>query len=153
MRRILINLNIIEGKINLGPAGNPNRILQEKGLGELLWFVDSDMEIITRNVSKAAAKLFQDPRIALVGGKILTRAGNSMYWNYGYDPHPLRDRIANYYGQLSNKFKKTKKVHDLIRRRACNYFYGVEIEAGNHQERIVEWVAEVFFFVRTDVLK
>jgi glycosyltransferase involved in cell wall biosynthesis len=117
------NIKIIEGEKNLGPAGNRNRILQEKGLGELLWFVDSDMEIITPNVSNAAEKLFQDPKIALVGGQILTMDGKSMYWNYGYDPHPLRDRVANYYGQLSNKFKKNKKVHDLIRRRACKYLW------------------------------
>jgi len=146
-------INIIEGEKNLGPAGNRNRILQEKKLGELLWFVDSDMEIITKDVSNAAEKLFQDPKIALVGGQILTMDGKSMYWNYGFDPHPVRDRIANYYGQLSNKFKKNKKVHDLIRRRACKYFYGVEIDAGNHQERIVEWVAEGNFFIRTDVFK
>lgn len=144
-------LKVIEGGRNLGPAGNRNRILQENNLGELLWFIDADMEIITRNVSEEAEKLFQDPDVGLVGGRILSLDGKSMYWNYGYDPHPVRDRIAHYYGRLGKIFENNRKVHDRIRTKACKYFFGVEIDAGNHQERVVEWVAEGNFLVRTDI--
>jgi GT2 family glycosyltransferase len=146
-------LEVIEGGKNLGPAGNRNRILQEKNLGKLLWFIDADMELISPDAPNAAEKLFEDPTIALVGGQILSMDGKSMYWNYGYDPHPMRDRVANIYGHLAKKYENNKKVHDFIRRKACKYFFGVEIDSGNHQERVVEWVAEGNFLVRTDVFR
>jgi GT2 family glycosyltransferase len=146
-------VKIIGGDKNLGPAGNRNRILHEKNLGELLWFVDADMDLVTINIEHVAEKLFTNPLIALIGGFILNRNGRPMYWNYGYEKHPLRDRIAEFYGKLGNKYKKNKKVMDLIRRNAIDYFYGLEIDAENHQERVVEWVAEGNFLVRTDVFK
>ncbi len=148
------NVNVIEGDNNLGPAGNRNRILGEGSLGELLWFVDVDMDLVTKDIGNVAEKLFKDPNIAVVGGLILNKDGNSSYyWNYGYEMHPLRDRLARFYGNLGNKFRENKKVHDFIRRKAINYLYGLEIDAGNHQERLVEWVAEGNFLVRTAIFK
>lgn len=144
---------VIGGEKNLGPAGNRNRILKENDLGELLWFIDADMDMVTIHIESVAEKLFGDPRIALIGGFILNRNGRPMYWNYGYEKHPLRDRIAEFYGKLGNRYKKNTRITDLIRRYAIDYFYGLEIDAGNHQERVVEWVAEGNFLVRTDVFK
>ncbi len=145
---------VIEGNKNIGPAGNRNRVLKEENLGEFLWFVDADMELITTKIGNVVEKLFGDPRVAVVGGLIVNKEKNSpYYWNYGYEMHPLRDRLAEFYGNFAKKFEKRKKVHDLIRRIAIHYFYGLEIDAGNHQERVVEWVAEGNFLVRTNVFK
>ena len=146
-------IKVIGGDKNLGPAGNRNRILEADDLGELIWFIDADMDLVTDDIKSVAEKLFTDPRIALVGGQIVTLRGNSLYWNYGYEMHPLRDRMARLYGDWANKFKGNKKVHDFIRKRAIHYFYGLEIEAGNNRERVVEWVAEGNFLVRTDVFR
>ena len=146
-------INVIGGDKNLGPAGNRNRILKEDNLGDLIWFIDADMDLITDDINNVAEKLFKDPEIAVVGGQIVTLRGNSLYWNYGYEMHPLRDRFAQLYGNWANKFKENKRLHGFIRNRAIHYFYGLEIEAGNHQERVVEWVAEGNFMVRTNVFK
>ena len=144
---------VIEGEKNVGPSGNRNRILQEKDLGEVLWFIDADMELITRNTGIVAERLFRDPKVAMVGGLIFNRNGKPMYWNYGFEKHPLRDRVAKFYGRLGKRFEQNRKVHGFIRRRAIKYFYGVEIDAGNHQERVVEWVAEGSFLARTDIFR
>ena len=70
-------INVIEGNTNLGPAGNRNRILKEENLGELIWFVDADMDLVSNNIINRAENLFDDPEIAVVGGHILTLKGNS----------------------------------------------------------------------------
>ena len=147
------NVNVIEADRNLGPAGNRNRILKGKDLGELLWFIDADMEMITANVNDIAERLFGNASVALVGGFIWNRNGKPYYWNYGYEKHPVRDRIARFYGELGKRYRNNRKIMDHLRKRAIHYFYGLEIGAGNHQERVVEWVAEGSFMVRTDVFR
>jgi GT2 family glycosyltransferase len=122
-------------------------------LGELIWFIDADMEMITANVNDIAERLFGNASVALVGGFIWNRNGKPYYWNYGYEKHPVRDRMARFYGELGNRYKNNRKIMDHLRKRAIHYFYGLEIGAGNHQERVVEWVAEGSFMVRTDVFR
>ena len=151
--RSISNITVIAGERNLGPAGNRNRILKGNHLGELLWFIDADMEMVTTEFDDIAEKLFEKASVALVGGFILNRNGRPYYWNYGYEKHPVRDRVAQFYGKLGNKHKNNKEVMDVIRKRAIHYFYGLEIDAGNYPERVVEWVAEGSFMVRTDVFQ
>jgi GT2 family glycosyltransferase len=146
-------VNVVENAKNLGPGGNRNRILKETRLGDLLWFIDADMDVVTLDIEIVAEKLFRDPNVGMVGGQIISPSGKAMYWNYGYEMHPLRDRLIDYYGSLANRFKENKRIHDLIRKHAIHYFYGLEIEAGNHVERAVEWVAEGNFLVRNDVFR
>lgn len=144
---------VIEGRRNLGPGGNRNRILQEDNLEDLLWFIDADMELLTSDAEVAAKELFEDPSVAVVGGKIMNRKGKQMYWNYGYEMHPLRDRMSNIIGGLANRYKNQPNLHNRIRRIAKSYFFGLEIEAGNHPEHPVEWVAEGNFLVRTEIFR
>lgn len=147
------NVTVIEADRNLGPAGNRNRILKRDDLGELIWFIDADMEVITTNAGDIAKRLFEDSSVALVGGYILNRNGRPYYWNYGYEKHPVRDRIAQLYGKLGNKYKDHPRILNFLRKKAIHYFFGLEIDSGNHQERIVEWVAEGSFLVRTDIFR
>ena len=146
-------VHVIEADRNLGPSGNRNRILKGNDLGELLWFIDSDMEMITVDVDEIAERLFMDPSVGLVGGFILNRKGTPYYWNYGYEKHPVRDQIARFYGKIGHAFKNSPKIYDFLRKRAIHYFYGMEIDSGRHVERVVEWVAEGSFMVRTDVFQ
>ena len=146
-------VRLLEGDRNRGPSGNRNRILRETDLGEVLWFIDADMELVSADVQGIAEKLFLDRNVAMVGGMIMTRIGEPYYWNYGYEKHPVRDRMAGFYGSAANRFRGNKKVWDFLRKRAIKYFYGMEIDSGNHRERVVEWVAEGSFLVRTDVFR
>jgi GT2 family glycosyltransferase len=146
-------VRVIEADRNLGPSGNRNRILSVHDLGDMLWFIDADMEMVTVNVEEIVERLFKDPSVALVGGFILNRKGTPYYWNYGYEKHPVRDRMARFYGYMGKKYEHNKKIWNFLRKRAIRYFFGMEIDAGNHQERVVEWVAEGSFLVRTDIFR
>jgi N-acetylglucosaminyl-diphospho-decaprenol L-rhamnosyltransferase len=146
-------IRVMEGDRNRGPGGNRNRILQVENPGEILWFIDADMELVTTEVLPAARRLFGNPDVAMVGGMILTRSGEPYYWNYGYEKHPIRDGMASFYGKLGNRFRGNRAIWDLLRKRAIRYFYGMEIDSGVHPERTVEWVAEGNFLIRTDVFR
>jgi hypothetical protein len=144
--------SVLEGERNLGRR-EPEQEYCEKRKQGRDWFIDADMELIYRGRPWRTERLFLDPEVGMVGGMILTRIGEPYYWNYGYEKHPVRDRIAGFYGGLANQFRGNQKVWNFLRKRAIKYLYGMEIDSGDHRERVVEWVAEGSFLVRTAVFR
>ena len=145
-------VTFVKGKKNLGPPGNRNRILNYQ-LGDIIFFIDADMELKVRDIKNKIKILFSDKKVGVVGGKILDKKGNPMLWNYGYEMHPIRDALANEYQKLAEKYSNKKDIIAYLRKEAIKYFYNLEILYGEDKERIVDWVAEGNFCVRSDVFR
>lgn len=78
------------GKKNVGAGANRNRVLKAVDEG-IVWFIDTDMEIVSQSNADKLRKLFATDANKMIGGLIYTKSGQEMEWNYGHVMHPVHD--------------------------------------------------------------
>jgi len=145
---------IVSGPYNVGPGGNRNRIIPHLENGDILMFVDADMQLLTTGLRSKILKLFSaNPDVAMFGGGIQDNKGQPMTYNYGLHQSQFRHGIG-----LSIE-KVTRLIHlklfaHLIRPLARTFTYNVEILFFEPIERVISGsVSEGHFYVRGDVFK
>lgn len=145
-------LTVVAGQQNLGPAGNRNRVLEHVDDGITL-FLDADVTLTTTKVVPAAKRLMANPRTAVVGGLILTKAGNWYPWNYGPEASPMLDSAYWILVKLLDQYPRDKNITEFIRQYAPNLLGSPKIKAGSRRLYKTEVVTEANMLVRTRVLQ
>lgn len=110
----------------------------------VLWFLDCDMEIISRDSVARLRHEFSDRRSKMIGTLILNKEGAPMWWNYGHEMDPLRDAE---FGRLIEKIA-SERATAWEELRAQGMDYAWIREESMPQRRIVDWVAEGSFALR-----
>lgn len=147
-------IEIIKGPFNMGPAGNRNRIIPHLKPGDMVMFVDADMQLITTDVKPKIIALFKaNPDVAMFGGGIQDKNGRPMTYNYGLHQSQRRHGIGLTIEKIT-KFVHFMFFAKLVRPLALKFTYNVEILFFEPVERVVSGsVSEGHFYVRGDVFK
>lgn len=128
------NVQFVYGEENLGAGGNRNRALK-LGLTGIVWFLDCDMEVLSLENGRKLRELFASNQRQMIGGTILTKAGQQMSWNYGHEMNKKDDML----------------FFDLVKRKEWDVLadhgwdYPWLHEETIHEFREVDWVAEGSF--------
>lgn len=125
------------GDANLGPGGNRNRVIG-RTQADLIWFLDSDMEIKTENPRAEIEKLFVKNMRQVVGTLILGDGNEPMWWNYGYFTHPEKDAK---FCSLAYGRKKDQAARDTLRELGWDYAW-IDWLGEKSVRRKVDWSAE-----------
>ncbi len=143
------DVQVIEGKQNVGPTANRNRILPVVK-DDIILFLDADVQIIGSDIAAKISRHFSDySNLAVAGTLVLSEQDAPMWFNWGYDTTPCRDFVTEVLNRKAlanwNKPRVMKWVRRLARGRV-GHFEPV-------QDREVDWVVEMFFAVRADVFQ
>jgi GT2 family glycosyltransferase len=145
-------LRIIKGGRNLGAAGNRNRLLEFERDG-VVWFLDADMELISKKNHYALDRMFtHHRRHGAFGGLIRHTNGKPMLANYGYFFHPIKSPVGELISKAGMKTTDIKRLQ-WLRQIAKPYTYNLEILAMKPQERDVQWTAEGNFATRLELFQ
>lgn len=101
------SLFIIQASHNLGFGAGIN-LGARSARGEYLFFLNPDAEIITDSISSALDEFTKNPRLAILGGKIVDDQGKPQDWTFGEAITPLRI-IKNNLGMDQNKRLRKQK--------------------------------------------
>ncbi len=147
-------VKIIYGPFNVGPGGNRNRIIPHLKPGDIVMFVDADMQLVATDIKPKVTKLFEaNPKVALFGGGIQEKNGHPMTYNYGLHQSQFRHGVGISIEKIT-KFVHLRFFAKLIRPLALKFTYNVEIAFFKPVERVVLGsVSEGHFYVRGDVFK
>lgn len=145
-------IKIVKGEVNLGQAGNCNRIL-EQPCGEIIMFLDADMRLITRNLPTVIENIFQDKNKTVIGGQIITRQNKPMLWNYGYEMNLLKDSVGSLGEFLAFTFRKNKSVVNFLIKLFSGTTLNLEIVYTKVKEKEVNWVSEAVLCIRSQAFK
>lgn len=122
---------VIKNEKNLGPVVARN-IGAKRATGKYLLFLDSDAKLAPNYVPDLAAFFEVHPDAGVVSGKVLGDDGKRMWFNFGYDPSPIRDWLQGAVGFLGRPFT-LNFVPDEVRK--------------------VDWVVEMAFMTRRDLFE
>jgi len=147
-------VKIIKGPYNIGPGGNRNRIIPHLKPGDIVMFVDADMQLRTAGIRPIIVNLFDDnPDVAMFGGGIEDRKGYPMTYNYGLHQSQFRHSIGLTIEKIA-RFVRFKFFARLIRPLALKFTYNVEILFFEPKERVVHGsVSEGHYYIRADIFK
>ncbi len=147
-------VKVIKGPYNVGPGGNRNRIIPHLKQGDIVMFVDADMQLLTAGIRPTIISLFDDnPDVAMFGGGIEDKKGYPMTYNYGLHQSQFRHGIGLTIEKVT-KFVHFKFFAQLIRPLALKFTYNVEILFFEPTERVVHGsVSEGHFYIRGDIFK
>jgi len=138
---------VVEGKKNLGPGANRNRIIDHVSEGYIL-FLDADTELVSSGVRQKVVNLFEDEKVGLVGGKILAKAGKQMWWNYGDLMNPRSEAITVAVNSTIFKIWPLSVIVKIIKKKTTDYTFNIGLLPKGIKELEVGWVAEGNFAVR-----
>lgn len=150
------DVTVVRGQKNVGPGGNRNRILPFlSGGSEIILFMDADVELMSVGILKVVDSWFSDPQVGLVGGLILSKLRQPMFWNYGAAMNPLRDVRVAVYNEIAKVVSPDSSVMCRLRELALEHkdTYNFEIQYAQPVKRKVDWVAEGLFAIRAQVFK
>lgn len=142
----LENIKFIELKKStrrLLPTANRNRILGEN-VGDWILFLDSDMEIISKNLLKnISEKIAQSKSVKVIGGLILSDTNEPMWFNYGKFLSPLENSELGAWVNVGVHLWNDKEEMKWVKEQAGAYNYNY----WEPTEKQVDWVAEGFFAI------
>jgi GT2 family glycosyltransferase len=147
---------VIAGEERKGPAGNRNRVLEHVASDDLLIFVDADMTELSPGIKPSVQKILGREAIGLAGGHILSEQHSAMWWNYGFEMHPIKDAwfwqilMALTNGGVSEEYKQ--HLLEELRQQDADFHWIRQSDVAA-VERSVEWVAEGLFAVRAATFK
>lgn len=85
----------VRSEMNIGTVGANNLSLQALPKRGWILFLDSDMEVVTDDMPSILNNFIaQHPKAGVGVGKIITRSGERLRWNFNYDLNPWRGVCA-----------------------------------------------------------
>lgn len=146
-------VKVIEGETNLGPAGNRNRILPALQPGDIIMFVDADMELASRQIRPVIEGLFaSETHVAIVGGGIMNKKLKPMTYNYGLDVSPVKDKLGIYLERLAILLH-FKILNWPLKMMARPFTNNLEIRFKTPFQQRVDWVSEGHCYIRASVFQ
>lgn len=144
-------VTVVSGKDNVGACANRNRLLPFLSKNDLVLFVDADLEFASKDLVAQTQKWFDNPSTGMVGGQILSKQGTPMWWNYGLESSPKSDARNAVYESLAKVLPPDSAAFKRIRELAISNrdTYNFEIQYSPAQKRVVDWVAEGLFAIRS----
>jgi N-acetylglucosaminyl-diphospho-decaprenol L-rhamnosyltransferase len=146
-------ITVIEGGKNLGPAGNRNRVSPYVEAGDIIVFIDADMELMSRKVRRVIGDLFDRlPHVGIIGGGIMTKNKKPMTYNFGVQTNRIGDGI----GLIFERFAQIlhfKLFNWWLRPLARRFTANLDIRYGRPKEQRVDWVSEGHCYIRGEVFK
>jgi GT2 family glycosyltransferase len=131
-------VEFVLAKENKGAGGNRNRVLEYISDG-LVWFVDSDMELVTNGNREKIEKIYENEQDKVVGALILNMSGEAMGWNYGHFMHPVQD--VDFYCLVQRLEGGVESAKEELVRRGWDYAW-IEALKKLPEKRKVDWCAE-----------
>ena len=145
----------VHGETNKGPGGNRNRILDHID-DETVFFVDADMSLESTNIRSQITKALGKTSVGMVGGLILSKEGNPMWWNYGFEMNRDKDtwfyEVTNKLNQTDTDEKVKKSLLEQLHDADTDYQW-VSPKSLELRTRGVDWVAEGCFAIRGSLFK
>ncbi len=128
---------LIRNDKNRGPTYSRNRGA-EQAHGEYLVFLDNDILVRPDSIQSMLHFLANHSVIGLVGGKLVSERGTTIFWNMGYRPNFVRATIGWFLGLfITFRLIRTRWFMDLTAQFSFNYW--------NYDRTIpVDWVIESF---------
>jgi N-acetylglucosaminyl-diphospho-decaprenol L-rhamnosyltransferase len=131
-------VQLIRNPRNLGPTRTRN-IGAHQATADYLLFLDSDIAVESDYVRTLASFLMSHSAAGVVSGTIVESSTNTrMFWNYGYDPNPLRDYIALILHSYILNHQQNKRLRKILTTIARPFTLSFTKEAA----RQVDWVME-----------
>lgn len=137
------------GSENVGAGANRNRILELVNEG-IIWFVDTDMEVVSLNNADRLRSIFKKDQNRMIGGLIYTKSGEQMEWNYGHEMHPVHD--ARFEELIVSLRAGNTLAVKRLKEHKWDYPW-VHSSLGQPRERRVDWVAEGSFALSIDLFR
>lgn len=122
------DVEVIDGQQNLGPTRNRNRILT-KDIGDILVFIDDDMQWRSGDLLPTVKQYFADPRLAALGFGVYDKQGKQLWFGNERESNPL---FAWFRDPFITRISQAE--------RQSSFFY-------------VQWVLEGAFAIRSEHFK
>lgn len=147
------SIELIQGEENLGPAGNRNRIIPYLQSGDIVVFIDADMELVSRGLRKVIESLLEaEPHVAIYGGGIQSKYGKPMFYNYGVHTSHFGDSLGvglDRLGRILHFKLLVKPIMGIARK----YTRNLDIRFEKPRPQRVDWVSEGHCYIRADIFK
>jgi GT2 family glycosyltransferase len=142
-------VTVVRGRRNVGAGANRNRVIPELTGDELILFLDADLELRSKELTRVVRKWFSGTEVGLIGGQILAKSGKPMFWNYGPAMNPIRDSRVQVYNAVRVQTRVDSRAFKVVREMALvkRDTYNFEIQLAESVVRRVDWVAEGLFAV------
>jgi GT2 family glycosyltransferase len=137
---------------NQGISGNSNKMLKH-GDSEIVMFLDVDMELQSENIVPKIEEIFEDSEKSVVGGLVISRKNEPMWWNYGPEMHPVRSAKAKLVNDLILASWDDENHINYLRENYSDLTPNLEISFGEQKEREVDWVTDANFCIRREVFE
>lgn len=133
-------IKLIKNKKIFGPVKSRN-IGASFAKNEYLLFLDSDTELSKNYIENLCSFLDNNKKAGVVSGKIIEN-GKRRWFNFGYDPSRIRDKIGNCFNSLL-KNSDNKFLFFIANPFTLNF--------AEDKARKVDWVTENAFMTRRKV--
>jgi GT2 family glycosyltransferase len=137
-------------KKNLGPGGNRNRVIG-KTTAEVIWFLDSDMIILSENPRVKIEEIFRKNKNQIVGTLIKNLLGENMPWNFGKFMNPVRDAYFNTALAFADSENRAK-ISEMLAKNAMDFSWISWLEKPPKRCKI-DWVAEGSFLISREIFE
>ncbi len=139
---------VIHNEENLGPVRARNAGART-ARGDYLLFLDADAVLTPGYVARLREFLEKHTDIGVASGKILTEDGERMWFNFGYDPAPLRDMMQNFFDAIAARLPKGQWRRSLLARIAHPF----TLNFAPDREMKVDWVVEMAFMTHRELFE
>jgi GT2 family glycosyltransferase len=141
-------VKVLASKRNIGPVAARNMGARE-ATGQYLFFLDADAQIGPRYARTLAEFLEDNEHMGIVTGKIISEHGVRMWFNFGRDPHRVRDAIAGWCDRIALSVWRIP-----VLRKAVGWLsrpFSLNLVPDDIRE--VDWVVEMACMTRRDIFQ
>lgn len=144
------DFHCVRSEVNLGTVGANNLMLRKMPESGYILFIDSDMQLQTKNIPKALSTFLEAHLDTGAGvGRIINEHGETIRWNFGYDLNFIRGLFAFCTYHPAVMCKRVPILGKILRYLSLPFTYHL----ANNQAKKIDWGVEAFFFVRADLFK
>ncbi len=147
------DVNVIEGKENVGSGANRNRIIPKLGGSAIIHFIDADIHLNTDRSPERVREVITHSDIGFVGGLVRNPDGSQHPWNYG-PAFSLPQMLSSWAYTGINRLAKTDPVVARALRSSLNRWTLMEQWPDPQKEpraREVYWACEANLVIPSDV--
>jgi N-acetylglucosaminyl-diphospho-decaprenol L-rhamnosyltransferase len=138
---------VIRNETNLGPVKSRN-IGARSARGTYLLFLDADAALAPDYIPRITEFLDRHRDAGVASGKVIGDDGKRMWFNFGHDPCPLRDKAQNIVDALA-----VKLLDNAVLRSVVGSFRPFTLNFVPDKIRKVDWVVEMALVTRRELFE